>query len=107
MTLESLLEVRSCRRVFTEIRENGSHSLMSLGVIGIELQGHLIMVTRLLVLRRTKQQIGQIHMSDGIVRMMDNRFGIHTACRRDGSRSCQQRTKLIERAEMRRELFEY
>ncbi len=83
------------------VGEHRAQSLMRARVIRIGPQRRLIMRARLFMPVGAKQQIGEVHMPHRIVGMVEDRLGIDAAGGVDGAHAGQERSELVERAEIR------
>ena len=84
------------------VGEHRAQPLMRAGVIGIGSQGRLVMRACLVMPVGAKQEIGEVHMSDRVIGVVEDRFRIDATGGIDRTLACKQRSELVERAEIGR-----
>ncbi len=101
MTAKTFPEMLAGAVALAIVGEHRAQSLMRARVIRIGSQRRLVMSAGLFMPVGAKQEIGEVHPSHRVVRMVEDRLGIDAAGGVDGALARQQRSEFVERAEIR------
>ena len=89
-----------------DIREHSAQSLMRRRVIRIDPKHRLIMPPRFFILAGAQQEIGEVHMPDRILRMMQDRLRVNAAGGVDRAHLGEQGAEFVQGTEMGRPILQ-